>query len=190
MRGGLCRTGQEELLEFQLEALEGHVKQLPLSVAKASECLKRIQEKGQELTDKCHLYQAPFARCNQIKERLADLDPCLTQTIHTMNQFTHTTEENQDALDYYLTQLENLISWYDLYFVGYRELLFEIQRREAESLRQRRLIETMEKELRLMYEGEFDTSFPHLSPLPPPRTVLTGTLFIISQRRIPNEPTF
>lgn len=85
---------------------------------------------------------------------MRDLDPCLTHTIQSMNQFTHTSEENQDALDYYLTQLENLISWYDLYFVGYRELLFEIQRREAESLRQRRLIETMEKELRRMYEEE------------------------------------
>jgi len=58
------------------------------------------------------------------------------------------------SIEYYCTELENLGLWYELYFNGYEELLFEIQRRENENKRQDRWLKIIEAELNRMHEEE------------------------------------
>lgn len=64
------------------------------------------------------------------------------------------------SIEYYCTELENLGLWYELYFNGYEELLFEIQRRENENKRQDRWLKIIEAELNRMHEGKFLHSIP------------------------------
>ena len=87
-RSRFIRTREDDLLEFQLEALEGSVRQLPNSLAKASECLSRIKERAECLAKQCTQSHGPFARCGQIKALLLDMEGSLASSIQSMNQYT------------------------------------------------------------------------------------------------------
>eukprot|EP00339_Tiarina_fusa_P009284 CAMPEP_0117025504 /NCGR_PEP_ID=MMETSP0472-20121206/18829_1 /TAXON_ID=693140 ORGANISM="Tiarina fusus, Strain LIS" /NCGR_SAMPLE_ID=MMETSP0472 /ASSEMBLY_ACC=CAM_ASM_000603 /LENGTH=465 /DNA_ID=CAMNT_0004732229 /DNA_START=65 /DNA_END=1462 /DNA_ORIENTATION=+ len=148
------RTGEEELLEFQLQSMESQIDQVPDSVAKASDCLNRMQKHFGNLSKQCSLSATPFLRCNEITKRLEEVVFTIEAANNKLQIFERNYQELGGNVSYYCTELENLGLWYELYNTGYTELLFEIQRREQEDKRQKRLIEIMETELSRMHEEE------------------------------------
>jgi len=150
----LFRSGEEEVLEFQVQSLEGTIKQLPDSIAKASECSSRVTKRFEELKqyyDKC---RAPLTNCVSIQERFQDIEKAIESVMFNINNCEKYSQNLCPRVEVYCTELEHLVCWYELYFDGYKELLFEIQRREAEEKRQQNLIQLMKKELDKMNEEE------------------------------------
>lgn len=60
-------------MEFQLQAIEGQVERIPDSVAKACDCLHRIEKRLGKLTEQCSLCNKPFLLAATIKQRLEEL---------------------------------------------------------------------------------------------------------------------
>merc|ERR1711862_1063856 len=87
--------GEEEVLEFQVQSLEGTIKQLPDSIAKASECSSRVTKRFEELKqyyDKC---RAPLTNCVSIQERFQDIEKAIESVMFNMNE-----EESQKREDF------------------------------------------------------------------------------------------
>lgn len=57
-----------------MHSIEGQIERVPDSVAKACDCLHRIEEKFQRLTKQCSLCTKPFLLAAKIKQRLEELE--------------------------------------------------------------------------------------------------------------------
>ena len=81
VRSRFLKSGSQEVLEFQVDGLEGTVNQLPSSIAKACECLGRINDRASQLRQQYRECTEPFKRCVIIQERFRVLETSIDTAI-------------------------------------------------------------------------------------------------------------
>merc|ERR1712137_299834 len=100
------------------------------------------------------LSETLFLRANEINIRFDHIHSALQSTQENLINFDQAEEKRTETLLSWFGELDNLISWYNLFHTGYHELLFEIQRRSQENQRQKELIQLINQELSTMHDEE------------------------------------
>eukprot|EP01096_Ripella_sp_DP13-Kostka_P018229 TRINITY_DN978_c0_g1_i1.p1 TRINITY_DN978_c0_g1~~TRINITY_DN978_c0_g1_i1.p1 ORF type:complete len:510 (+),score=197.03 TRINITY_DN978_c0_g1_i1:119-1531(+) len=138
----------------QLTAYEQQVNMQRSAPSKTAESYLRVKQIREELDETFEDLSKTLSRALHLSDSLSAYHPILNKRIETADFNEKLFDQKKETASQLLQDTENLISWFRMLLVGYRELLSELSRREKEMTRQHTFITSIQKELKRMHDEE------------------------------------
>lgn len=128
--------------------------ELTALVTRMFETLQRIQAITTDVDNRTQRYGVAFKNSVKLLTALETFGLEAKNRLMELGNLETSFEERKEGAKFVFEELSNLVTWYDLFYTAYIELLFEIDRRHKEQKRQQELLESYQRELDALWKGE------------------------------------
>eukprot|EP01114_Cavostelium_apophysatum_P006790 TRINITY_DN1826_c0_g1_i1.p1 TRINITY_DN1826_c0_g1~~TRINITY_DN1826_c0_g1_i1.p1 ORF type:complete len:455 (-),score=103.49 TRINITY_DN1826_c0_g1_i1:121-1485(-) len=149
----LCNNRDGNVID--LTAIERRTEnELPMQISKIYDSLQRVQSIGVDVESKLKTHGRIYSNAVKVALELESFGPEIKTRLAEVDAIEMSFEQRKEETRLLFEELNNLITWYNLFYTAYHELIFEIGRRHRENRRQQNIVDAYQRELDLMWKVE------------------------------------
>jgi hypothetical protein len=127
--------------------------ELPSQLSKMYDCLQRVQGISQQVDKRIQAINNAYQGLIRVTASLERFGVEVKNRVQELSKIEVAFKEHQESAALIFEELSNLITWYELFYTAYDELLHEITRRHQEAKRQQEIVATYRRELEELHRG-------------------------------------